>query len=103
MDAPLVGGFVQRVGLSAVGGREIAMLRVRIPAVPGVSYGENVHLVITGGMGVGVVDEKGRARLRDALRGPAARDQARWRAQLEGGRVVAVEGTSVAVAHADRT
>jgi hypothetical protein len=98
MHGPLVGGQVQRVGLSALAGREVALLKVRIPPAPGALRGENAHLVVAAGMGVGVVDERDRARLRDALRGAVAADQSRWRAHIEGGRIVGVGKGAVAVA-----
>ena len=51
---------------------------------------------------MGVVGDEGRGRLRDALRGAAAPDQARWRALIEGGHIVAVEKRGVAVAREGR-
>jgi predicted ribosome quality control (RQC) complex YloA/Tae2 family protein len=50
-------------------------------------------------MGVGVVDEECRGRLRDALRGGVSADQPRWRKHLEGGCVIAVERRGICVAH----
>src|ERR1700690_803252 len=73
MDGPLIGGHVQRVGLSALGRHEVALLKVRIPPSPGASRGKNVHLVVAGGRGL-----------------------------IEGGHIVAVEKRGVAVAREGR-
>jgi hypothetical protein len=103
MHRPLIGGQIQRVTLSALGGREIALLKVRVPPGQGASRGENVDLVVVGTMGVGVVDPEGCARLRDALRSSAAPDQARWRAHIEGGRVVGIDERGIAIAREGRS
>jgi hypothetical protein len=66
MHRTLVGGHVQRVSVATLEGREVVLLRVRLP-------GENVHLALTGGSGgasgVGVLDAEEGARLREAMRG----------------------------------
>ena len=98
MHRPLVGGRIQRVALSALAGREIALFQVRLPPDLGAPRGENVFLVVAAGVGVGVVDAERRAALRNALCGAVSADQSRWRAQLDGGRIVAVEKRAVAVA-----
>ncbi len=64
-----------------LGAREVARLEVRVP-------GETLHLVFAAGLGVGLLDAAGRARLREAMRGaPVSPAQARWRARFEGGEV----------------
>jgi ribosomal quality control pathway NFACT family protein/fibronectin-binding protein A (FbpA) len=98
MHRPLVGGRIQRVALSALAGREVAIFQVRVPPGPDAQRGENVFLVLAAGMGVGVVDAEGRATLKGALSGALSAGQARWRTQLDGGRIVAVEKRAVGVA-----
>jgi hypothetical protein len=82
----LIGGHVQRLSVARIGDREVALLQVRVP-------GESAHIVVAGGSGggagVGVVDAEGRARLREAMRAAQSPSQARWRARIEGARVVA--------------
>jgi hypothetical protein len=83
MDRSLVGGQVQRIAVSRIGDREVAILQVRVP-------GETVHVVVAGGLGAGLVDDGLRARLiRGAMR-TASPAQPSWRAKLENARVVAI-------------
>jgi hypothetical protein len=98
MHDSLFGGRVQRVVVWRVGGREVAVLAVRVPprGLEGAT-GENVHVVLAGGIGVGVVDAAGRGRLRDALGRTVSPAQAQWRANLDGGRIVRVKEREVAV------
>jgi predicted ribosome quality control (RQC) complex YloA/Tae2 family protein len=80
MQPELGRGYVQRVRIARLGGREVALFEIRIP-------GETVHLVCVAGMGVGVLDGTRRARLREAMRAGAApgdRTNALWRARFEG-------------------
>ena len=90
MHRALLGGFVQRVLIGVIGRRDVGLLRVRQP-------GESVHVVLAGGMGLGVVDDDGRARLREAMQGSHSPQQARYRARLDGGRVVAVSEHTLTV------
>jgi len=87
MHRMLVGSHVQRLQHARVRGREVLLLRVRVP-------GENVHLVVAGGggaaAGVGVVGAEESARLREALREAITPAQAGWRARVEGARVTGV-------------
>jgi hypothetical protein len=91
MHPTLPGGHVQRVIVARAGDQEVALLHVRVP-------GQTFYVVVAGGVGIGVVDAAGRARLREAAQGPPAPSQARWRARLEGARVVAVGLREVAFA-----
>jgi hypothetical protein len=88
-------GTLQRIRVSRLGDRQVALLDVRAP-------GETVRVVCAAGMGVGIVDAERRDRLREALRGaPVAPAQALWRARFEGARVRASAG-ALEVSRADR-
>jgi predicted ribosome quality control (RQC) complex YloA/Tae2 family protein len=76
MDRPLDAGHVQRVIVARVGGREVALLQVRVP-------GETVHVALVAGAGVGVVGKDGRARLRAAMPEATAPGAARAQAIVE--------------------
>jgi hypothetical protein len=93
---PLVGGRVQRLAVALLDRCEVALFAVRLPRRG--SPGETVHVVLATGMGVGVVDKEGRARLRDVMHGAASPAQAQWRRRLEGARIVGVgpEGMELA-------
>jgi ribosomal quality control pathway NFACT family protein/fibronectin-binding protein A (FbpA) len=98
MMGPLVGGQVQRLAVWRLGRREVALLKVRIsPRADDASPGENVHVVVATGMGVGVVDKDGRARLREAMLDAASPAQGLWRARLEGGRVLGAREGGLAI------
>jgi hypothetical protein len=97
MDRPLVGGQVQRVAVARLGGREVILLKIRVPPrAAGASQGENVHVVLAAGIGVGVVEAGERTQLRDAMQPAAAPSQTHWRARLESGRVTSVDEWSLA-------
>jgi hypothetical protein len=83
MDRSLVGGQVQRIAVSRIGHRDVAVLQVRVP-------GETVHVVVVGGLGVGLVDDELRARLRGHSTRTPSPTQPSWRAKLENARVSAV-------------
>jgi hypothetical protein len=103
MDRPLVGGQVQRVAVARLGGREVILLKIRVPpGAPGDLPGENVHVVLAAGIGVGVVDTSGRTQLRDAMQPAAAPAQTRWRARLEAGRVTSVDEWTLAFVREER-
>jgi predicted ribosome quality control (RQC) complex YloA/Tae2 family protein len=89
MQRGLEEGHVQRVTVGRVaGGREIALLQVRVP-------GETVHVVLLQGAGgatragtgagamIAVVDKEARARLREGMEGASAPGTARARAIAE--------------------
>jgi hypothetical protein len=103
MHRTLVGGHVQRVSVARLQGREVALLRVRVP-------GESVYLVLTGGTGagagLGVLRVEDGTGLRDALReaggGTPTGAQEFWRARVEGARVVRVESRSVTLAREEK-
>jgi NFACT protein RNA binding domain/NFACT N-terminal and middle domains len=82
MQPELDRGYVQRVRVARLSGREVALFEVRIP-------GQSVHLVCAAGLGVGLVDGERRARLREAFRTgagavPGGRTNDLWRARFEG-------------------
>jgi hypothetical protein len=83
MKRSLTGAPVQRAALAQVGAREVAVLQVRVP-------GETVHLVVASGLGVGVVGDDARSRLRAALGVAALPAQPYWRARLDGARVAEI-------------
>jgi hypothetical protein len=107
MHRTLVGGHVQRVVLARLQGREVALLRVRVP-------GDNVYLVLAGGTGAGggcgALGGDDSARLRDAMReaGPQAEgggpppQRGFWRARVEGARVVGVGARTVSFSREDK-
>jgi hypothetical protein len=88
MDRSLVGGQVQRIAVGEVGAREVATLQVRVP-------GETVYVVVAGGLGVGVIDEALRARLRAGASPSPSPSQPHWRARLENARIVAMDSRGV--------
>ena len=88
MDRSLVGGQVQRIAVGYVGAREVATFQVRVP-------GETVHVVVAGGLGVGVLDAERRATLRSSASASPAPSQGHWRTRLENARVVAIDARSV--------
>jgi hypothetical protein len=88
-EAQLVGGQVQRVRVAHLAGREVALLKIRVPPRSSLNLsGENVHVALAAGMGVGVVSDTEGAPLRSAMQGAISPAQTQWRAWLEGGRVV---------------
>jgi len=76
MDADRGGAHVQKVRVAPVGGRDVALLQLRVP-------GETLHLVVAQGLGVGLVDAEGRARLRDAMPGAVKPGAARTQVLAE--------------------
>lgn len=76
MHRALEGGFVQRVHAAALGGRDVVLLHVRFT-------GETRYVVAARGLGIGVVAGAVRERLREAMKGGAPRDKARWEAVVE--------------------
>jgi NFACT protein RNA binding domain/NFACT N-terminal and middle domains len=79
--APPGRGRLQRLRVARVGGREVALLDVRVP-------GETLHVVCAAGLGVGTVGADRLEGLRGALRaGSPSPTQARWRARLDGAAV----------------
>jgi hypothetical protein len=104
MHRSLVGGFVQRLTVAFVAGHEVALLKVRIPpTAAGVSPGENAVVVLAASHGLALLDGPSATLLRDAMRGAPSPNQPRWRARMEGGRVVAMSRKGLEVAHAERT
>ena len=78
MQPDLGPGHVQRVRVVWLGGREVALLDVRMP-------GETLHLICAAGMGVGALDWERRVRLREATKGATASPaQIHWRKRFEG-------------------
>jgi hypothetical protein len=96
MRAELVGGHVQRITATMVAGRHVAMVDVRVP-------GETIHVVLVGGMGVGVIDAQQRDRWRRASAAPPSSSQDRWRAHISGARVLCVTERAVELARDDLT
>ncbi|MDP9148423.1 MAG: NFACT RNA binding domain-containing protein [Myxococcota bacterium] len=123
MHRALVGGQVQRLLVAQIAGREIALLQVRIqPPFPSLTIGlaelagvkpgidspsgrlgENVHVLLVAGMGVATLDEGGRKQLRRAAQGATSPSQARWRALVGNGRVVALDQNALVVARNGQT
>ena len=65
-----VSAHVQKVRVARIGGRQVALLQVRVP-------GETLHVVVADGLGVGLVDGAQRTALRDALAGASRPDSSR--------------------------
>ena len=98
MQPELDRGYVQRVRVTRLAGREVALFDVRTP-------GETVYLVCAGGLGIGVVDGEQRARLREAMReaaSPGDRTQLLWRARFEGASLTRVGLRAVELARKGR-
>ena len=99
-------GIVQRVDRGRIGGRDAALLRVRVP-------GETLNLLVLAVLGaagagpreaaVALLDAAEKVREARATLGGDARDasEAKWRAALEGSHVVRIEATRVVLAKGD--
>jgi NFACT N-terminal and middle domains/NFACT protein RNA binding domain len=86
------------VALWRSGGREVALLKVRVLPQSGDRAGENAYVVLVSGLGVGLLDGPWRARLRDAMGSETSPGQGLWRGRLEGGRILGVQTDALAFA-----
>ncbi|HLK37037.1 MAG TPA: NFACT family protein, partial [Polyangiaceae bacterium] len=97
MRRELLGGWVQRVSVADLAGRQLAHLSVR-------AEGETVPVLLVSGLGLGAIDKASNARLRASSRPQASSGlQARCRARIQGGRVVWASATAIAVVRDART
>ncbi|MGD0528385.1 MAG: hypothetical protein ABSE49_24830, partial [Polyangiaceae bacterium] len=64
MGRELSAGYLQKVRVTRLGLREVALLELRVP-------GETRHVVVAEGLGVGLLGPAERARLREAMAGAA--------------------------------
>src|ERR1700733_14453010 len=62
MDRDLSAGYLQKVRVTRLGQREVALLELRVP-------GETRHVVVAEGLGVGLLGPEERARLKEAMVG----------------------------------
>jgi hypothetical protein len=97
MHRSLVGGIVQRLAVAFVAGHEVAIFKARIAPSGSAGHGENAALVLAASYGVGVLDARSAAHLRDAMRGAPSPRQAGWRARMQGGRIAAVDSDGLEI------
>jgi hypothetical protein len=91
MDRSLFGGQLQRLWVARTAGCDVALFRIRARVgEPGIERGENAHVVLAGGLGVGLVEGEAPERLREAMKGGTMPVQAVWRSKLQGARVCGV-------------
>ena len=95
----LVGSIVRRVVLAFMAEREVALIRLRVPPRLGAAHGENVAILVAASHGVGCLDGQAAESLRAAMRQAPSPHQPRWRACLEGGRVIAVSAKKMEFDH----
>ena len=81
---------MRRLWVAWAGDREVALFTVRIAPGQAGEPGGDAHVVLAGGMGVGVVGAAECAQIREAMGGRGSAEQARWRSKLEGVRVAGV-------------
>jgi hypothetical protein len=86
---------VQRVTVAHLAEREVALLDVRLP-------GQTIHLVLAGGLGIGIIDAVQRGSLRRALQGATSPSQGRWRSRVQGARLGRVGERSVQLIRDDK-
>ena len=96
MRRDLLDGWVQRVSVADLAGRQLAHLSVR-------AEGETIPVVLVSGLGLGAIDKASNARLRASSRPQASGLQARCRARIQGGRVVWASATAIAIVRDART
>jgi predicted ribosome quality control (RQC) complex YloA/Tae2 family protein len=76
MDRELSAGTLQKVRVTRLGPREVALLELRVP-------GETRHVVVAQGLGVGLLGAEERARLKQAMAGAVKPGEVRTRALVE--------------------